>query len=198
MAYGDAGLTLAAYAAFMTLTPGPNNLLLMASGLTFGVAPTVRHLSGILCGVLLQICVTGAGLGAIFSQWPLLQGGLKLAGTLYMLWLAQRLWLASERTEMSAVRPIGFAEAMLFQFVNPKTWVMATTVIAAFVPVGEGYPLRVVTAGLIFTLVALPCILVWVIGGAWLRMAVDDPRARRQINGVMAVLAACTPVLFWL
>lgn len=75
MAYGDAGLALAAYAAFMTLTPGPNNLLLMASGLTFGVAPTVRHLSGILCGVLLQICVTGAGLGAIFSQWPLLQGG---------------------------------------------------------------------------------------------------------------------------
>lgn len=189
---------LAAYTVVMTITPGPNNLLLLSSGLTFGLTRTGWHLAGILCGVLLQICLTGAGLGALFIHFPEIQTGLKLAGTVYMLWLAWRLWDAGELKSVSATRPIGFFEAMVFQFVNPKTWVMATTVIAVFVPAGGAYGERVVTAGLIFTAVALPCICVWAVCGAWLRSLVYNPVVRRRLNRSMAVLSAVTAISFWL
>lgn len=189
---------LATYTVVMTITPGPNNLLLLSSGLTFGLIRTGWHMAGILCGVLLQICVTGAGLGVLFTRFPHLQTVLKLVGTLYMLWLARRLWGAGELKSVSAARPIGFGAATAFQFVNPKAWVMATTVIAAFVPAGEAYAERVVMAGLIFTGVALPCISIWAASGAWLRFLVHDVVARQRINRSMAALSALTAILFWL
>lgn len=189
---------LAVYAFVMTITPGPNNLLLLSSGLAFGLSRTGRHMAGILCGVLLQICLVGAGLGVLFTRFPETQIALKLAGTLYMLWLARRLWGAGEVRAVGAARPIGFGEALVFQFVNPKAWVMATTVVAAFVPVGEGYAGRVVTTGLVFTVVALPCIGAWAASGAWLRSMVHDAVARQRLNRSMAVLAAMTAILFWL
>ncbi|WP_303784167.1 LysE family translocator [Azovibrio restrictus] len=188
---------LATYAFVMTITPGPNNLLLLSSGLTFGLSRTGRHMAGILSGVLLQICVTGAGLGILFARFPDLQTVLKLAGTLYMLWLAERLWRASEPRDPTLARPIGFGAAMLFQFVNPKSWIMATTVITAFVPAGEAYAGRVLTAGLIFTGVALPCVSIWAASGAWLRSLVRDTVARQRINRSMAALSALTAILFW-
>lgn len=189
---------LVIYTVVMTITPGPNNLLLLSSGLTFGLTRTGWHMAGILCGVLLQICVTGAGLAVLFTRFPHLQTVLKLAGTLYMLWLARRLWNAGELRAKNTARPIGFGAAMVFQFVNPKAWVMATTVIAAFVPAGEAYAERVVTASLIFICVALPCISVWAASGAWLRSMVHNVAARQRINRSMAALSALTATLFWL
>lgn len=189
---------LMTYTVVMTITPGPNNLLLLSSGLTFGLTRTGWHMAGILCGTLLQICVTGAGLSLLFARFPELQTVLKLVGTLYMFWLAKRLWNAGELRAADAARPIGFGAATAFQFVNPKAWVMATTVIAAFVPAGEAYAERVVTASLIFTAVALPCISVWAASGAWLRSLVRDVVARQRINRGMAVLSALTAILFWL
>lgn len=189
---------LVTYTVVMTITPGPNNLLLLSSGLTFGLTRTSWHMVGILCGVLLQICVTGAGLGALFVRFPEFQTGLKLAGTLYMLWLARRLWEAGEIKTVRAVRPISFIEAMGFQFVNPKAWIMATTVIAVFVPAGPAYIERLATVGLIFTTIALPCIIVWAASGAWLRSVVYNGVVRRRINRSMAVLSALTAISFWL
>lgn len=169
---------LAIYTVVMTITPGPNNLLL-SSGLTFGLTRTGWHMAGILCGVLLQIGVTSAGLAVLFTRFPHLQTALKLVGTLYMLWLTRRLWNAGELRATNTARPIGFGAAMVFQFANPKAWVMASTVIAAFVPAGKAYPERVVTAGLIFTAVALPCMAVWAASGAWLRPAVQTTAVRK-------------------
>jgi len=189
---------LVIYAAVMTITPGPNNLLLLSSGLSFGLSRTGWHMAGILCGMLLLICMMGAGLGVVFARFPELQTFLKLMGTLYMLWLAQRLWNAVEIKAVSNARPMGFGEAMLFQFVNPKAWVMATTVIAAFVPAGTAYTERVVTAALIYTCIALPCITIWAASGSLIRRWVHDPVTLRRINRVMALLAAATVVLFWL
>ena len=188
---------LAIYAFVMTITPGPNNLLLLSSGLAFGLSRTGWQMAGILSGVLLQICVTGAGLGILFSRFPDLQTALKLAGTLYMLWLARRLWNAGELRDMNAARPISFCTAMMFQFVNPKAWVMATTVITAFVPAGEAYAERVVMAGLIFSGVAMPCVSIWAASGAWLRSLVQNTAARQTINRSMAVLSTLTVILFW-
>lgn len=190
--------TLMTFTVVMTITPGPNNLLLLSSGLNFGLYRTTRHMAGILSGVLLQICATGAGLGALFVLIPEIQTALKLAGSVYMVWLAGRLWRAGELYAATTARPIGFGEALIFQFVNPKAWIMATTVIAAFVPVGEEYAERVVTAGLIFTGVALPCISVWAASGAVLRAWIQNSVALRRVNRGMATLSALTAVLFWL
>jgi threonine/homoserine/homoserine lactone efflux protein len=189
---------LMTYTVVMTITPGPNNILLLSSGLNFGLRRTGWHLAGILSGVWLQICVTGAGLGALFALVPELQILLKLTGSLYMLWLARRLWFTGTLHAASANRSIGYGEALAFQFMNPKTWIMATTVIAVFVPAGTGYSERVVMAGLIFVGVALPCISLWAASGAGLRAWLQEPVALRRINRCLAFLSAVTAFLFWI
>ncbi len=188
---------LMTYTVVMTITPGPNNLLLLSSGLNFGLRRTGWHMAGILSGVLLQIFITGAGLGALFVLMPELQTLLKVAGSLYMVWLARRLWLMEALQATSVTRSIGFGEAMAFQFVNPKTWIMATTVIAVFVPAGDNYSERVVMAGLVFIGVALPCISVWAASGAGLRACIQETVTLRRINWSLALLSAVTAFLFW-
>jgi threonine/homoserine/homoserine lactone efflux protein len=188
---------LALYSMVMTFTPGPNNLLLLSSGLSFGLSRTARHMTGIMTGVMLQICLVGAGLGVLFARFPELQTVLKFVGTIYMLWLAWRLWNAGGIKAADTARPIGFFEAMVFQFVNPKTWVMATTVVAAFVPAGDGYAERLVLAGLVFNVAAFPGISMWAASGAWLRSLVHDGASRQRLNRIMAALSALTAMLFW-
>lgn len=189
---------LMTYSVVMTITPGPNNLLLLSSGLNFGLRRTGWHMAGILSGVLLQIFIAGAGLGALFVLVPELQTLLKVAGSLYMVWLARRLWRTDTLQAASASRSIGFGEALVFQFVNPKTWIMATTVIAVFVPAGDNYSERVLMAGLVFAGVALPCISVWAASGAGLRACIQESSSLRRINWSLALLSAVTAVLFWL
>lgn len=189
---------LVVYAVVMAITPGPNNLLLLSSGLIFGLRRTTGHLTGILAGVWLQICLTGLGLGLLFSRFPALQLALKMLGTLYMLWLAWRLWRAAAAQAKSSARPIGFFAALGFQFVNPKAWLMATTVIAVFVPSGAVYAERLAITALIFIVVALPCITLWAASGAWLRGLLQQTLWRQTINRGLALLSAMTALLFWL
>lgn len=193
----DVMLALMFFAFVMTITPGPNNVLLLASGLAFGVRRTGWHMAGILAGVLLQIAVVGAGLGMLFAREPRAQTALMIAGSLYMLWLARRLWLASSLQGGNAARPIRFHEAALFQFLNPKTWLMATTVVAVFVPPGDHYAQRVAVAGMLFNLVALPCIALWAVSGEALGRWIHDPVALQRINRLMAVLTMATVIMFW-
>ncbi|OOG22680.1 lysine transporter LysE [Thioalkalivibrio denitrificans] len=194
----DILVALTAYALVMTITPGPNNILLFASGLAFGLRRTVWHMAGILLGVLLQIGLVGVGLGVLLTREPAVQVVLKLVGSIYMLWLTRKLWGTREWQTMETARPIRFHEAAVFQFVNPKAWLMATTVIAAFVPPGEHYAERVLIAGLVFTAVALPCICLWAGSGGALRVWIQDPVVLWKVNRAMAVLAAATVILFWL
>ena len=190
-------LMLIMFAIVMTTTPGPNNVLLLASGVTFGVLRTGWHVAGILAGVFLQIGLVGAGLGAIFSREPGIQVALKFAGSLYMVWLAHRLWRASSVQSAVVMRPIRFFEAAGFQFLNPKAWLMATTVISVFVAPGDHYAARVVTSGLIFCATALPCIVLWAASGEVLRRWVRDSAALKRMNRAMALLALATVLLLW-
>lgn len=193
----DTMVALAAYAFVMTITPGPNNVLLLASGLAFGLRRTGWHLAGVLAGTWLMICLVGAGLGALFVTAPAAQTVLKLAGSGYMLWLARQLWNANALPTVNAQRPIRFHEAAMFQIANPKVWLMALSVIAAFVPAGEHYAQRVVTTALLFIAVAVPCITLWAASGSLIRSWIHNPVTLQRINRVMALLAAATVVLFW-
>lgn len=194
----DTLFALAAYAFVMTITPGPNNVFLLASGLAFGLRRTGWHLAGVLAGTWLMICLVGAGLGALFVTAPAAQTGMKLVGSGYMLWLARQLWNADALPTVNAQRPIRFFDAAVFQIVNPKVWLMATTVIAAFVPSGDHYAQRVVVSGLLFIAVAIPCITLWAASGSLIRSWINNPVTLQRINRVMALLAAATVVLFWL
>lgn len=194
----DVQLALLVYAFVMTITPGPNNVLLLASGLAFGMRRTGWHLAGVIAGTGLMIVLVGAGLGVLFVALPSAQTILKFAGSCYMIWLARQLWHAGTLKTVSAQHPIRFFEAAVFQIVNPKVWLMATTVITAFVPGGEHYAERVVTAALIFVSVAAPCISLWAASGSLLRAWIYNPVALRRVNRVMAGIAAATVLLFWL
>lgn len=188
---------LLVFSVVMTITPGPNNVLLLASSVTFGALRTGWHMAGILAGVFLQIGLVGAGLGVIFSREPSIQIVLKLAGSLYMVWLASRLWQANSVQSAVVMRPIRFLEAAGFQFINPKAWLMATTVISVFVAPGDHYAARVVTSGLIFCASALPCIGFWAASGDVLRRWVRNSASIKRMNRVMALLALATVALFW-
>lgn len=194
----DTALALMVFAFVMSITPGPNNVLLLASGLAFGMRRTAWQVAGILAGVLLQISLVGAGLGVLFAKQPNAQLALMLAGSLYMLWLASKLWRAGTTQAATVARPIRFHEAAMFQFLNPKAWLMATTAISAFVPPGEHYAQRVAAAGLLFNTVALPCITLWAASGEALRRWIQNPLALQRINRAMAVLATATVFLFWI
>jgi threonine/homoserine/homoserine lactone efflux protein len=179
-------------------TPGPNNLMLLASGVNFGFARTVPHMLGIAIGFTLMIVLVGLGIGQLFALLPWLHSALKIAGVVYMLWLAWKIANAGTIGEGgSSGRPMTFLAAAAFQWVNPKAWAMAISSIAAYtVPDDYGTSLAVV-AGM-FGLVNLPTISVWVLFGMWLRRFLSDARVVRWFNWTMAVLlvASLVPVLW--
>lgn len=130
----DAFLALLVYALVTSITPGPNNLMLLASGVNFGIARTVPHMLGISIGFLVLLLAVGFGLGAVLTAFPALHTGLKIAGAVYLLYLAWKIAMSrslSGKGETNA-RPMRFVDAAAFQWVNPKAWVMAITAMAVY------------------------------------------------------------------
>jgi threonine/homoserine/homoserine lactone efflux protein len=188
-------LPYATYSFVMSITPGPNNVMLTASGANFGFRRTLPHLFGISAGCALQLIAVCAGLGALFTTWPVLQTILQWVGAAYLLWLGWKLIGSGEVREGHAPQPITFLQAAAFQFVNPKAWVMTLSAVAIFLPPGMG-----VVAGaayLIATMVTvnLPCIAVWALFGSSLRGLLTQKSYRLAFNVVMAVALAATGVI---
>lgn len=185
----DALIALAAFAFVTSITPGPNNLMLLASGVNFGVRRTVPHMLGIAVGFTAMVILVGLGLGRAFEAWPALHGALKVAGAAYMLWLAWRLARAGPVGEggQARGRPMDFLGAAAFQWVNPKAWVMAVGATAAYAApdAGAGGALAV---ALVFGAVNLPCVGVWALFGAALRRHLREPAKLRAFNAAMALL----------
>ena len=125
-------IPLAVFSIVGTGTPGPNNLMLTASGVNFGMRRTLPHLMGVWLGFLLMLGLVCAGLGNIFQTWPWLQTVLKGVGSLYLLYLAWRIATAAPVSKAAVGKPISFFEAVLFQYVNPKAWMMAVTITSAY------------------------------------------------------------------
>ena len=123
----------------LSVTPGPNNIMLMASGMNFGVRRTVPHAAGVLFGYPLMVLLVGFGMGQIFQTFPVLLTGLKIASVVYMLWLAWKIATASSQntggTDMA--RPISFMQAVMFQWVNGKAWMMTLATLSAFAIPGQ-------------------------------------------------------------
>lgn len=177
------------YCALMSGTPGPNNMMLVASGAHHGYRRTLPAILGMVAGVATLTFVMCLGLGALFVAWPALHTALKLAGTLYMLVLAWR--LVGQRIAVDRPpRTLGFAQAALFQAVNPKSWLRAVTVASVFMPEQFGLPLGAVLVSLAGAAVGFPCISGWALFGVAVGRLLSSPGRQRAFNAIMAVSLA--------
>ncbi|TFL19062.1 LysE family translocator [Jannaschia formosa] len=182
----DLLLGLVAFAFASSITPGPNNLMILASGANFGAARSVPHVLGISVGFGAMIVLVGLGLGQVFETFPWARPALAAVSVAYLLWLAWRIASAPppERAKADG-RPLTFAEAAAFQWVNPKAWTMALTAVTLYT---AGGPLAVVPVAAVFTVVNLPSIGVWLLLGVQMRRWLTSPARLRAFNWTMAGL----------
>ena len=178
-------LPLLSYCLLMSATPGPNNMLMVASGAHHGYRRSLPAMLGINSGVALQTFVTCLGLGAVFVAWPALHAALKLAGTLYLLVLAWRLAIAPAAQGRPPER-LSFVQAALFQAVNPKSWVKAVTLAAVFMPADMGVATGALLVSLVGAVIGFPCVSMWVLFGVGIARFLSDPARRRVFNAIMA------------
>lgn len=189
-------LALALFALVSSITPGPNNLMLMASGVNFGALRTVPHALGVCIGFTLMVGMVGLGLMRIFDAVPYSHDILKWISTLYLLCLAYKLaTTASLGGGAAQSRPMTFWQAVLFQWVNPKAWTMALTAMTVYAGGGSLEVVLLVT--LVFGLINAPSISVWVLAGDRLGRFLSTPTRLRAFNWLMAALlvASLYPVL---
>jgi threonine/homoserine/homoserine lactone efflux protein len=184
-------LPLLTYVATMSVTPGPNNLMLAASGVNFGFRRTVPHMLGISIGHGIQVTIVAGLLAWVMAWLDDMRLGLVLAGCAYLLWLAWRQAQAGQPGGGQSAQPLGFVGAALFQWVNPKAWMMVLNAAILFLPRGGGWG-AALSLALVCTLVNFPCIALWAVVGDRLRFRLRDPRALRVFNYAMALLLAAT------
>jgi threonine/homoserine/homoserine lactone efflux protein len=186
------------FAVVMFFTPGPNNIMLLASGLNYGFRRTLPHMAGVTVGYAFMIGVTGLGLGAVFTALPWLQTVLKYAGAAYLVYLAYAIALSGppEPGEAEQRRPMSFIGAALFQWVNAKGWVMAISIITAYAAI-SAYPWNVGLQVLVSLCIGALSSLAWALSGTALQPLVKSRRAVRIFNVTMAILllASLYPVL---
>ena len=177
------------FAVVMFFTPGPNNVMLLSSGLTYGFRRTLPHIAGITIGFAFMVAAVGLGLGTIFIAYPVLQTILKYVGTAYLIYLAVVIAMSGSVTpgQDNQRGPMTFLAAVLFQWVNVKGWVMAIGIITAYSTVA-GFPWNIaIQSALMFVMAALSS-LVWTLFGSSLRSFLTSPAAVRAFNIAMAVL----------
>ena len=183
----DLLLALAGFAFVTSVTPGPNNMMLLASGVNFGLRRTVPHMLGIGIGHSVMVFLVGLGLAGMFTAWPPALTVLKLASVGYMLWLAWKIAHAAAPGEgRAAARPLSFVQAAAFQWVNPKAWAMALGAVSAYVPEPSVWAYAAVAG--VFASVNLPSVTLWAAAGQGLRRWLDGPGRLRAFNWTMAGL----------
>ncbi len=193
---------LAAFAFVSSITPGPNNLMLMASGTNFGVVRTIPHMLGVGIGFTLMIVLVGAGIIQIFDAVPVSYMILKIGSVAYLSFLAWKIATAapidhSAGPKTDGAKPMSFIQAALFQWVNPKAWAMALTAVSAYTTRAEPV-VSLLMVALIFGLVNLPSVSAWTVLGSQLRRFMGDPLKLRVFNISCALLLLATlyPIFF--
>jgi len=188
---------LIGFAFVSSITPGPNNLMLLASGANFGLRRSIPHMLGISIGHSVMVILVGLGLIGIFDAWPVSYTVLKWASVAYLLWLAWKIGSADPAPPQGTprARPMTFLGAALFQWVNPKAWYMALTAISAYLT--EHSLPGVVMVALVFAATNLPSITVWAVLGEQMRRWLTSPARMRAFNVTMALLLVATlwPIL---
>jgi len=182
---------LSAFAAFgfvSSITPGPNNLMLMSSGANYGMKKTLPHLFGVGIGFTLMIVIVGLGIMELFNAFPITLDILKYASIVYLLFLAKKIAFSENTVNHQQVtsKPMTFFQAAMFQWVNPKAWIMAVSAISIYAPSTEF--IAVLLISLLYGAINLPCISFWVVLGQKMQKFLTSPERLKLFNYTMAVL----------
>ena len=180
-------------------TPGPNNIMLTASGKNFGYLKTIPHMAGVVIGFLSLLIVLSLGLISIFITYPLFQTILQIVGSIYLLYLSYRIYNSYNSENNSRSKPITFLESSLFQYVNPKGVMMAITTISIYTDFKSFTFINTFIEGMIFILVAFTisnvfAVLTWTSVGVFLNNFIKSERSIKIFNGFMAILLVLTVV----
>lgn len=186
---------LAAFAFVSSITPGPNNLMLMASGANFGFRRTVPHMLGVSLGFMLMLLIIGGGLLGLFDAVAHSYTVLKFVSVAYLVFLAWKIATAAPAEETASTgSPLTFVQAALFQWVNPKAWVMGMTAISVYS--SQQSVSQVIVVSVIFGVVNLPCVSSWAALGQQIRQVLTSNLKLRVFNVSMALmlLASLYPI----
>ncbi|MBJ7537413.1 LysE family translocator [Marinomonas transparens] len=191
-------LAIAMFAWVTSITPGPNNIMLLASGAQFGFRRTLPHMIGITLGMASMLTSVLLGLGALFALYPPIYEVLKWAGCAYLLWLAWK--IASSpvgrlQDKANKASPMRWWQALLFQYVNPKAWIMSISAVASFSLSGDLYVLSGIWIVVLFSCVNFPSITVWAWAGTSIRRWLTEPKRQRAFNFFMGAATASTLLL---
>jgi threonine/homoserine/homoserine lactone efflux protein len=189
-------IALGAFAFVASVTPGPNNLMLMTSGANYGIRRTLPHYLGVVFGFLLMIVLVGVGLISVFEAYPIVYELLRYFSIAYLSYLAWKIATARPQATEAGGKPLSALQAALFQWVNPKAWSMALTALTVYAP-SQGLA-SVALVALICALVNIPSVFVWVVLGSNLQRLLGSDTRLRIFNYTMALLllASLYPVLF--
>ena len=183
-------LSILSFAFATAMSPGPNNFMLLSSGLTFGYQKTMPHIMGVMVGFPIMVMAIGLGMGSVFELYPWLYNVLKVVGIAYLLWMAWK--IATSNSTMSTndevKKPFTFVQAVLFQWVNPKAWVMVITAMGSFITSTQQAFLQVVIIALTYLCIGLLSTNFWALGGVYLQRFISNEKRVRVFNILMALL----------
>ena len=191
------------FALITSFTPGPNNLIAMASGTAFGWRRTVPQMLGIASGVSSMVLLAALGLEEVIDRWPVILQIVRILGGLWLMWLAWqfvRAALFSGKSGQGGItqlgKPLTFLQAAAFQWVNPKAWTMALTAITVYA--ADRSVLAILLVAAMFAAVCVPCLSVWTLLGQEMRRFLTNPARLRAFNWTMAALlvASLLPVVY--
>ncbi len=187
---------LTAFAIACCITPGPNNMMLTASGANFGFRKTVPHILGIALGMLVMLVIAALGLGSLFSVYPELQTVLKVGGIIYLFYLSWRIAMAGPgMNSRKRSKPLSFIQAAAFQFLNPKAYMINITAMSTFTLGGDRYVLSAILVTTVFFIICLPSISVWAGFGTAIGRLLNHQRTIRIFNISMGCLTAGSAAL---
>ncbi len=184
-------LSIATFTFSTVMTPGPNNIMLLSSGLTFGYKKTIPHMVGIVFGFPFMVVLVGFGMGVVFKQFPFIFTILKMVGILYLFWMAYKIATNTSGYDIDKdkeSKPFTFMQSAVFQWVNPKAWIMAITAISVFVTSSDNNLFQVLTIALIYLLSGIISTNSWALGGVMLKKVIKDKIAIQIFNITMAIL----------
>lgn len=177
------------FAIATCVTPGPNNTMILTSGLNYGIRRSLPHYFGIVLGFSAMVLAVGLGLASLFQQLPHLHTLLKIAGAVYLSYLAYKIATAPvDGALQSGSKPFTFLQAAAFQWVNPKAWVLAVGATATYTVASDNYGLQVLIISVIFLIFGSPCIMLWLWFGSELKRFLQKPSSVKLFNIAMAVL----------
>tara|TARA_B100000579_G_scaffold263050_1_gene216745 strand:- start:151 stop:753 length:603 start_codon:yes stop_codon:yes gene_type:complete len=188
-------IALISFYFVMYVTPGPNNAMVLTSGIKFGYIKTIPHMSGITIGHVLQVILVCLGLGKLFEMFPQIQNVLRIVCALYLLYLGYKIIGSFSKIKEDNSRPLKFYEAALFQLVNPKAWTISTMVASGFLPKDEKLIISILFISITALIICPISISIWAAFGSGIRNLVKNNKKKAIVEYFLAILLLITAIL---